>query len=61
MRVQGARKEAVGCLGSPSFYVGPHRVPGRRTGKLLYRHDPDLARAAALVENHLRVLLGDLP
>jgi integrase len=25
----------------------------------LHRHGPDLARAAALVENHLRVLLGD--
>jgi integrase len=26
----------------------------------LHHHGPDLARAAALVENHLRVLLGDL-
>ncbi len=27
----------------------------------LHRHGPDLARAAALVENHLRALLGDVP
>jgi integrase len=26
----------------------------------LHQHGPDLARAAALVETHLRVLLGDL-
>ena len=26
----------------------------------LHHHGPDLMRAAALVENHLRVLLGDL-